>query len=146
MRSEIVRIEPQATLREAAEMMLTTGVDTLWVMEGEQLVGVVGLRDLFTVPVPASYASRMHEWRSEGQLVEAWRGQQVSNIMAEQVLTVPEDLPLLRAASLMIGTGKHPLPVMREGRIVGVLERSDVVRALLALPVWPAPVELCLEP
>jgi hypothetical protein len=32
-------------------------VDTLWVMEGEQLVGVVGLHDLFTAPVKESLRS-----------------------------------------------------------------------------------------
>lgn len=131
MRRQVVRIGPASTLREAAEIMLATGEETLWVTEGGRLLGAVGLRDLFTLPVPASYAARMHEWRSEGELIEAWDKQLVGNIMSEHVLTVSEDMSLLRAAALMIGTGKHPLPVTRDGQIVGVLARSDVVRALL---------------
>lgn len=139
MNLAVVQTGSTSTLREVAQMMLQHGVETLCVVDAGRLLGVVGLRDLFTTPVPASYASQMHEWTSEGQLLEAWQEQMVRDIMTEEVLTVSADTPLLRAAALMVSSGKHPLPVIGDGRVVGVLDRADVVRALLGLEVarWP---------
>ena len=132
MQPGVVHIHPAVTLHEAAEKMLAHGVDTLFVMDDGRLLGVIGLRDLFTTPVSASRGGRMSDWRSEQQLAEAWQRQTVENVMNEQVLTVSDDLPLLRTASLMVNSGKHPLPVTRDGEIVGVIGRMDIVRALLA--------------
>jgi CBS domain-containing protein len=133
MNLTVVQTGPTSTLREVAYMMLLHGVETVCVIERGRLLGVVGLRDLFTTPIPASYAGQMHEWKSEGQLLGAWREQVIGDIMTEQVLTVPGGMPLLRAAALMISSGKHPLPVTSDGRVVGILSRADVVRALLGL-------------
>jgi CBS domain-containing protein len=125
-------IRPQATLREAAETMLTCEVDTLFVLEDGQLVGVIGLRDLFTAPLPADLASRMREERSELHFARTWRSSLIANVMTRNVLTVPSDMPLIRAAALMVNGGKHALPVRQAGVFVGALGRLDVVRALLA--------------
>jgi CBS domain-containing protein len=130
---EVVTIHPDATLQEAAGMMLAHHVKTLLVMEEGALVGVVGLRDLFTTPRLASYGGRMTERRSEEALLEAWRTNTVRLQMNDQPIVVSEELPLLAAAALMVNGGKHPLPVLRDGKVVGVISRSDVVRTVLAL-------------
>jgi len=132
MRTELISIGSQANLAEAAQTMLRHGVDALLVIDEGRVMGIVGLRDLFTTPISASHADRMVTWRSEQQLLEAWRSQTVYNLFNDEMLTVSEDLPLMQAAALMVNSGKHPLPVTRCGEIVGMIERMDVVRALLA--------------
>jgi len=133
MRSEIVQIHPQATLEQAARMMVQRRANSLFVMEGGVLLGVIGVRDLFTAPLPASYASRMTEGRSEVQLLEVWRSCIVANQMNDQPLTVGEELTLNQAVALMVNSGKHPLPVLREGRVVGVIDRLDAAKAVAML-------------
>jgi CBS domain-containing protein len=134
MRTDIVQIHPQATLEEAARMMLQHRVNTLFVIQSDVLLGVIGLRDLFTAPLPASYASRMPGQRSAEQLLESWRDSIVGNQMNDQPLTVTEEAPATQAAALMVNNGKHPLPVVRDGRVVGTIDRFDIVRAVLAMP------------
>jgi CBS domain-containing protein len=51
--------------------------------------------------------------------------------MNEKVMSVVEETTLLRAVELMVNSGKHPLPVLRNGKVVGVISRIDVVRGLL---------------
>jgi len=51
--------------------------------------------------------------------------------MNDRVRSVTEEATVLQAAATMVNTGKHPLPVMRAGQVVGVIDRADVVRALL---------------
>lgn len=133
MRTELISIGSQANLAEAAQTMLRHGVDALLVIDEGRVMGIVGLRDLFTTPISASHADRMYTWSSEQQLLEAWRSQTVYNLLNDEMLTVSEDLPLMQAAALMINSGKHPLPVTRCGEIVGIIDRIDVVRALLTV-------------
>jgi CBS domain-containing protein len=133
MCAEVVAVDPDATLQDAADMMLVHHVKTLLVMDEGVLLGVIGLRDLFTTPRSASYGGHMTERRSEEALLETWRGTTVRMQMNDQPIVVSEELPLLAAAALMVNGGKHPLPVLRDGKVAGVISRSDVVQAVLAL-------------
>lgn len=126
-----IYIHPEAALHEAAEMMIRHGVDVLPVMDGHRLVGVIRLADLLTAPIPMDVTPRASERRDEAQLLETWRVLPVRNIMNKQMLSVTEDTPLLKAAALMINNGRQRLPVLRAGKIVGMISRADVVRALL---------------
>jgi CBS domain-containing protein len=132
MHTELSSVQKETSLLEAAEIMVALVVDTLLVLEQGKLVGVIGLRDLFTAPVPAHYGGGMAGRRDEDQLLDVWRTTPVKNLMNEQAITVTEDTPLIRAAELMVNTGRHPLPVLRDGIVVGAISRADVVRMLLA--------------
>lgn len=138
MHTEIIRIEPDATLFEAAEKMLTHNAETLLILENGHVLGVIGLRDLFTAPIqaqqscgPAHYGNAMLHHDDESQFLNIWKTTQVRNLMNEQALTVNEDQTLLRALELMVNSGKHPLPVLHDRRVVGVISRMDIVHALV---------------
>lgn len=124
------------TLEDAAHTMLAHSVDALLVMDGERLAGIIGVRDLFTVPLAVSLAPGMPGGRTEYELQSVGRSQTVRNQMDDQVLTVDEELPVIKAAPLMVNLGKHPLPVLRGGRVIGAIDRWHTVRAILELE-WP---------
>lgn len=132
MTQHFLTVSPERDLCEAAELMLSAGSESLLVMSDDSLVGVIGLRDLFTAPFPAAYGGRMHARRSEAQWRSDWQTVTVAMVMNREVITATEDMPVLRAAELMVNTGKHPLPVLRSGRVVGVVDRADIARALLS--------------
>lgn len=133
MHTNVLQIQPHATLREAAEIILANRVDALVIVdEHGALQGIIGLRDLFTAPIPAHYGNPMFRHENEDQLLEVWTTVTVQNLMNDKVLSVSEDTTLMRALELMVNTGKHPLPVLRDGRVVGIISRSDVARAVLA--------------
>jgi len=69
MRSKFVCISSQSTLRSAAEKMIQESVETLFVIENDQLVSVIGIRDLFILPVPDSYGGPMRSRQDEEALV-----------------------------------------------------------------------------
>lgn len=131
IQAELIRVHVNANLLEAAERMLAHRVETLLVYEDDQFLGVIGLRDLFTAPIPAHYGSSMPRHEDEAQLLNVWKTTTVRNLMNEKVLTVNEDVTLIRALELMVNTGKHPLPVMRDGKVIGVISRLDIVHAVL---------------
>jgi CBS domain-containing protein len=131
MNIKVLSIEPQATLLDAAKKMLANEINTLLVMENGELLGAIGLRDLFTAPIPAHYGNFMFRHENEAQLLKIWQTIPVENLMNEKVMSVVEETTLLRAVELMVNSGKHPLPVLRNGKVVGVISRTDVVRGLL---------------
>ena len=73
MRTSLIYITPQSTLLDAAETMLANGIGTLLLMENDKLLGVIGLRDLFTEPIPAYYGGRMLHHEDETKLLNIWR-------------------------------------------------------------------------
>ncbi len=131
MQVEHATIDAGGKLLDAAQRMVSLDVETLFVVDGDQLIGTIGMRDLFTTPVPAHYGGNMHFGRQSDELVHTWEGTPLAYLMNERVITITEEAPLMRAAELMVNTGKHPLAVVREGRIVGTISRADVVRGLL---------------
>ncbi len=132
MTPNVPAIALEATLAAAAEKMLADHTDTLFVVKGERLVGTIGLRDLFTAPIPAHFEGATLRQPDLDTLRQVWNRTRVEHLMNTNVLSVTEDTPLLKAAEIMINSGKHPLPVLRQEAVVGMITRQAVVRAVLA--------------
>jgi CBS domain-containing protein len=59
--------------------------------------------------------------------VIAKRGQRARDIMSQHVITVSEDTGIDEAARLLIGEKIRRVPVIKRGKMVGLLSRSDVL-------------------
>jgi CBS domain-containing protein len=55
---------------------------------------------------------------------------QVRDVMTKGVITVDEDTTLDQINELLLRANIRRVPVMRDGKIVGIVSRSDVVKAL----------------
>jgi len=66
---------------------------------------------------------------SEADIV-ANKGRQVKDIMSKKVLSITEDTPVEEIAALMMTNKIKRLPVMREGKLVGIVSRADIVGAV----------------
>jgi CBS domain-containing protein len=58
-------------------------------------------------------------------------GHKVSDVMTRQVVSVTEDTPLAAIAGILEKRHIKRVPVVREGKLVGIVSRADLVRALL---------------
>lgn len=123
-------ITPQSSLLMAAELMFREGISTLFVANDDNVIGVIGVRDLFTCPIPASYGQAMPD-HTENTLIQQWKDTPVENLMYQYIVSVPEDYPLMTAAALMVNEGKYPLLVKNGKKVVGVIGRLEIINALL---------------
>jgi len=123
-------ITPQSSLLMAAELMFREGISTLFVANDDNVIGVIGIRDLFTCPIPASYGQAM-PGHTENTLIQQWKDAPVENLMYQYIVSVPEDYPLMTAAALMVNEGKYPLLVKKGKKVVGVIGRLEIINALL---------------
>jgi CBS domain-containing protein len=114
MRRNAVTISPQETLAKAEAVMLREGMRQLPVVENGELVGIVSERDL-----------RPHSGYLERTKVDA--------AMTYSALTVTPTETARRAAQMLIERKFNALPVVENGRLVGIVSRTDLLQLLVSL-------------
>lgn len=112
MTKAVVSVSEDATIDEVFELLLRHHVSGLPVVDSEErLVGIVSELDLLMLlSKPESNVSH------------------VSDYLSGDVLTVEEDDPLAEVTELFLTHRFRRLPVVCDGRLVGVISRRDVVR------------------
>ena len=127
MTRSVITVTPHTTLREAAAVLSEHHVTSLPVVAPDgQLVGVVGEADIVRESLVRDQRTLIvHLPTEEGVSVE-----QVEQVMTRQPITVPPDAELADAARVMADFHRKSLPVTDDGRVVGMISRTDVVRQL----------------
>ena len=128
MTANPVTIHSDATVPEALGLMREKKVRRLPVLDAHgKFVGMVSEKDLlYASPSPSTTLSI---WEIPSILAKI----KVEKIMAKDLVTVPEDMPLEDAARIMADKKIGGLPVLRDGALVGIITETDVFRALLHL-------------
>jgi Zn-dependent protease/CBS domain-containing protein len=109
--------------RAMRDVFLGYNTRTAAVMHGERFVGFVTLTDVMRVPQ------------------ERWEWTTVADVMVptQRLVTVQPDAPVLTAVHLMQEGEYNQLPVLVEGRMVGLITRNDILRFLQLRRSVPGP-------
>ncbi len=137
MTSPVVTIGPEATVRDAAWMMLTNRISAVPVLDGQnRLVGILSEGDLLRRSETGTQRRRswwgMFGAGSEelaGEFVKS-PGRKVSDVMSRNVITAGEDTPAPEVARLMETHGIKRVPIVADGKLVGIVSRADFLIAL----------------
>jgi CBS domain-containing protein len=107
-------IAPDATVHEAVVRMVAANVGSLLVLEGDDLVGIITERD---------YLRRVALSDRPAQILE------VREVMTAPVVSVSSDEAIEDCLTMMTEHRFRHLPVVDEGRLVGVVSIGDLVKA-----------------
>lgn len=136
MTTEIVNISPDNSVRQAARVMLDNHVSGLPVVDDQgHLVGLISEGDLIRRTelggaAPMVDAAVAAEDRANAYLKRSsWR---VGDAMTANPVTIDENLSVARAAALMQELGIKRIPVLRDGALVGIVSRADLLQAILS--------------
>jgi CBS-domain-containing membrane protein len=134
MNTRVISVRQGATLKEAASLMLQHGINGLPVVDPNGTVqGMIGIRDVLRVPWPKWNERLVNRWdrleEKSRQLAETT----VDQVMSWPVISVSPDTDIIEVVSMMANQGLHPIPVMDEGRMLGIISRADVVKRMLEL-------------
>ena len=110
-------IPPDASVFEAVQLMADKRVGALMVVDRNELIGVISERDYAREIVLKDRVSR---------------DTPVSAIMTQRVLYVRPQQTLEECMALMTEKNLRHLPVLDDGRLVGVISMRDVVKDLIA--------------
>ncbi len=100
-------------VREGAKLMKERGVSTLLIKEDDNIIGIVTDRDLVTKVL------------AEGADYNATK---LRDIMSSPVVMIPKNESLSSAAKIMTRRRIRKLPVIDNGKIVGILSENDIAR------------------
>jgi CBS domain-containing protein len=140
MTPDPVTVAPDVQVTEAAKMMSDNRVGALPVMDGDRVVGLVTEGDLIMQDVKLEFPTYIHlldgfimyppsTVRFEHELKKAVAAT-VADVMSEDPVTVQADAPLEDVASLLAEKDVSRLPVMDGERLVGIVSKHDIVRAI----------------
>ena len=140
MTRRVVSVAPDANIREALVMMLKNKFSGLPVIDtGGNLVGIVTEGDFLRraeTGTEKSSSPWYDAFFGAGEAANAYiraHGMKVHDVMTPQPVTVAEDTPLREAVDLMERRGIKRLPVLRGAKIVGIVSRANLLRALASL-------------
>jgi CBS domain-containing protein len=110
--SDVVTVDAATSVREAVALLAERRIGALPVLEKGRVAGVVSERDV--IYCLGSDGAAMLEWP-------------VSRIMTAPAVTVERQVPALAALSQMTKRRIRHLPVVEEGRLVGLVSIGDLV-------------------
>jgi CBS domain-containing protein len=117
------------TLAEAARKMWRQQTGSLLVVDGDDLVGIVTERDVLKA---VAQGLELHETR-------------IRQVMSKDIVTVAPGTSLREAAKVMAERWIRHLPVLDEGRLVGVISQRDLAGVLAGALNEPDVLEQLIE-
>lgn len=132
MASEVISVQRDTALRQAARIMVEHGISGLPVTDGEDtLVGIISEGDFLRKEVDRGALTSTGLlgllFDDRESLAEA---EMVGEVMSDNVFTISPDATLVEAARTMATHGVKRLPVVdRDGKLVGIISRRDIVNA-----------------
>jgi CBS domain-containing protein len=140
MSRDVVAVGPDTSVREVARLLLEKHLTALPVIDKNGApIGMVSEGDLVGPDDAASEARR--DWwlnlLAEGQPLSpdflGWldsRERTANSLMSKPVISVEEDADTGEIAGLLAAHHVKRVPVLRNGRVVGIVSRGDLLRAL----------------
>lgn len=140
MSTELITVSPQTDIVEAARILLEKGINGVPVVEGEKLVGILCQSDLvaqqkaiqlpsvFTLLdgfVPLGSTSKLEK------AIQRMAAAKVSEAMTPNPVSAHPETTLEELATLMVDKKYHTIPVVDQGKLVGVVGKEDILRTLL---------------
>ena len=123
-----ITVTADVQVDEALKMMRDNKVRRLPVIDKEgQLVGIVSEMDLlYASPSPATSLSVYEIHYLMARIT-------VQDVMTKEVISIEEDTPLEEAALIMVDNKIGGLPVVRDGKPVGIITETDLFKIFLEL-------------
>ncbi len=134
MTSQVLTVGPETSLKEVARLLVEHRISGVPVIDSDgRLLGVVSEADFLTKDAgsperrrrPLAFLSA-HE---DAAVVNRVRARNAGEAMTSPVVSIAPDRPLGEAASRMEKGRINRLPVVEDGRLIGIVTRADIVRA-----------------
>ena len=140
MSLEVVSVSPDASILEAVRLMLQNRISGLPVVDRQgTLVGVVTEGDVLRRAETGTQRKRarwIEFFMGQGQSADEYvrtHGRKVADVMTPTPITITEDTRLDDIVNLMEQRAVKRLPVARQGRVVGIVSRANLLHALASV-------------
>jgi CBS domain-containing protein len=140
MTRNVVSVQPETTILQAADLMLQHRISGLPVIDSDgRLVGIVTEGD-FLRRIETGTQRQRPRWVEllvgPGRLAEEYvrsSSRRIEDVMTQPVQTIGEDTPVGDVVELMERRRIKRLPVLRGDKLVGIVSRANLLHALASL-------------
>src|SRR3989338_5183849 len=134
MKGEVISLRPDMNVREAIGLLFKLDISGLPVIDETcKLLGMFTEKDIIRSVLP-SYVEKVGSFMYEN-LPKALKkkmcelaNMKVQDIMRKDVVTVSEGLSIAEVARIMLIQRVRRIPVVKEGKVVGIIARGDIVK------------------
>lgn len=145
MNPEVVFFKPDDTVRETAKILKEKDISGAPILDGEELVGILSEADILKLlifpeegnlwlPSPFEIIEvpfrELLGWEETKKMLSDVGSKKISEIMKKDVYTTFPDASVEEASELMIRHRINRLPVLEEGKLVGIITRGDIIQGL----------------
>ncbi len=149
MTTDVATVGPDTPIAELVALLVARGISAVPVVSGGQVVGIVSEGDLLHRAEldTGRKRSRWLEIATTGDRLATEyvreHGRRVADVMTPEVVTVQHDTSVSEVADLLERRRIKRVPVLRNGKLVGIVSRANLVQAL-ALQVDAQPASAAL--
>jgi CBS domain-containing protein len=140
MTKNVITVKPDTSLSELASILVKNKISGVPVVDkAEALFGIVTENDLISqntrlhIPTVVSFLDAVIYLESSKkfeQEVKRMTATKVEEICTRKVITITEDTTVTDIATIMTEKKVHLLPVLKSGKITGIVGKRDMVRAV----------------
>ncbi|MBW3644873.1 MAG: CBS domain-containing protein [Actinobacteria bacterium] len=142
MTTDVLTFSPDEKVQDATRRLIERGIDGGPVVDDEgRLVGMLSSGDLLVQETKLHYPTVISLFGAYLELPSSHRrfeedlrravGATVGDVMHDEPVSCAEDDTLERAATLMHDSEVSRLPVVSDGKVVGIVARGDILRAVM---------------
>ena len=124
MSKDLTVVCPSDRLIHARRQMIESHVGRLPVVDDDELVGMITSKDLMRAFI--DFRKKVPEKYQKSQIKDVF----VEDIMSANPQYVSKDMTISEVSKIMIETGFNGLPVVDEGKVVGIITQTDILRLI----------------
>jgi CBS domain-containing protein len=141
MTKEVITVTTDTTIRDLAEIITKHRIGSVPVVDSTgKLIGIVTESDLieqdksFHIPTVISLFDWIIYLESDKKFereLKRMTARTVGDVYTTEVVSVAPTTPVSEVADLMSGERINAIPVVEEGRLVGIVSRIDLIRSMI---------------
>lgn len=147
MRKKVVTVSPEDSIVKVLRILSKKRISGVPVVKGKRVVGIITEGDIIAkldihtpkihfatspdfILIVAGLKSRrsMEEIKEDMQVMKKFK---VKDFMTKEVFTVGPEDPITEVARIMCEKGVKRVPVVKNGKLVGIVSRQDIIKGLL---------------
>ncbi len=144
MTTQVITVRPDASVQDVARLLVTNRISAVPVVtEDGELVGLVSEGDLIR-RVESGTEHRRSWWLemllgsdTVAQEFIKEHSRRVTDVMTRQVITIDPDTPVADIATLLENKRIKRVPVVVDGKVVGIVSRANLIQGLASMKSDP---------
>jgi CBS domain-containing protein len=145
MNPDVVFCKPEDSVRDTAKILKENNISGAPILEDGKLVGIVSEADLLKLLILPEHGGlwlpspfevievpirELLSWEDTKKMLSDVGTRQIGEMMKKDVYTISPEASVEEASEIMIRHRINRLPVVEEGRVVGIVTRGDIIQGV----------------